>query len=199
MSNYFKKLNLTDTPLKKEYKFPIHLCTSLKSPTYAYVPEKFISNELNTQLQDVGLEISGIVLFKKLPGYSNPLHTDVVLDGNKWIVWHAAINWDLTDAESIMEWYSSDEKEIWPKVVESDQPYLLSGIHYGFLGNKDTSSMHLLESTKITVPTLVRTDVPHQIKNLDNKDRWCLSIRFTINYTWVEIVKILTQYCRHQD
>jgi hypothetical protein len=188
----YAELNITETPLKESYIFPTHLCKSLRGPTYDYVSEEFISDELIAQLAELNLEISGAVLFQKLPGYSNPLHTDVVIVNDSWSIWHCAVNWDLTNAKSIMEWYSTSEKEIWPSIVDTGLLYHLSGIHYGYLGNKNTSTetMKLIESTRITKPTLVRTDVPHQIKNLDDKNRWSLSVRFTVNYKWEEALDI---------
>jgi hypothetical protein len=166
----------------------------LLGPTYAYVSNEYINEELLDHFSKLNLTVIGAVLFKKLPGYSNPLHADVVLNNNQWTLWHAAVNWDLTNAESIMEWYSTSEQEVWPKLVESDNPYLLSGIHYGFLGNRDTTSstMTLLQSVRVVGPTLVRTDIPHQIKNLDSIDRWSLSIRFDKNHSWNELIEIFS-------
>jgi len=192
MNNNYVELNLTKYPLKDTFVFPLHLCKSLTGPTYDYVNAEHISEELKDQLTDLGVEISGSVIFQKLPGYTNPLHTDVVIKDNRWEICHCAINWDLTGNESIMEWYNTSEKEIWPAVEETSLPYRLSGIHYGHLGNRDTSkeTMSLIDSTRIVNPTLVRTDIPHQIKNLDNRDRWSLSIRFVKNYSWEEALEI---------
>lgn len=191
---YYLELNLIPNPLKESYVYPDNLCKSLSGPTYAYVSNEYINEELLDNFSKLNLTVIGAVLFKKLPGYSNPLHADVVLTDNKWTLWHAAVNWDLTNAESIMEWYSTSEKEVWPKLVESDKPYLLSGIHYGFLGNRDTASstMTLLESVRVVGPTLVRTNIPHQIKNLDSIDRWSLSIRFNKNHSWEELIEIFS-------
>lgn len=192
MNNNYVELELTKKPLKETFVFPLHLCKSLTGPTYDYVDIKYISNELKDQLNDLGAEISGSVIFRKLPGYSNPLHTDVVIKNNSWEICHCAVNWDLTGNDSIMEWYTTSEKEFWPEPEKTNLSYRLSGIHYGYLGNRNTSTetMKLIDSTRIVNPTLVNTGVPHQIRNLDNRDRWSLSIRFTKNYSWEEALEI---------
>jgi hypothetical protein len=192
----FAELALTDLPLVDTFVYPEGLGSYQGSPSFSYVSCDYISDVLKDQLARVNLKIFAAVLFKKSPGIKNALHKDLALINKKWNVWHCAVNWNLFNSESRMSWYSISQKEIWPKVIDTSEPYFLSGIHYGFPGNRITNvkSVTLIESTSLLKPALVRTDVPHQIENLDNTDRWSLSIRFTENYKWEQLLKILNPY-----
>jgi hypothetical protein len=189
---FYLELDLCNTPLKDSYVFPDHLCKSISGPSYDYVPIEYISDDLKQEFDNLNLTIAGAVIFRKLPKTKNPLHTDIVLENNEWKIWHGAVNWNLSNSDSTMKWYSTTLKEVWPKITETDEPYFLSGIHYGFLQNRFTNvkGVELIETFKLAKPTLVRTDIPHQIENLENTDRWSLSIRFTDNYEWNDLLKI---------
>ena len=134
------------------------------------------------------LELKDGEIFKKNPGVVGAAHTDVVWDTvqSAWIPWHCAININLDNTNSLMYWISTTAPEVFPTTVETDK---LRGIHYGTRHNnkfQNCAEYTVLDSFCITTPTLVRTDVVHTVKNLDNKDRWCVSLRFKGNPTFEE-------------
>jgi hypothetical protein len=190
MNQYFLELKLNDQPLEKFYQYPDHLSKSNKlSSTYTAVHKGFIVGEIVQSVQSVGLDIDSAVIFKKRPGQASPLHVDILEENSKFIRWHCAINWNLNFSKSYMAWYDTAEEECLPKDFSERKiysQYPLTGIHYGYYGNveMDLTKTKLLEKTEIYRPTLVRTDIPHQIVNQDIKDRWCLSVRFKGNPLW---------------
>ena len=90
-----------------------------------------------------------------------------------------------------MEWFQTNEKEKWPIIPMNKQDFILSGINYGYMGNTDIDATKFIqiESLILKNPTLVRTDIPHRVKNLDTVDRWCLSLRFKQYLSWEEARK----------
>jgi hypothetical protein len=96
-----------------------------------------------------------------------------------------------------MEWYRTEEKETWPDIPFAKQGFILSGINYGFMGNTivNNTKFELISSLNLIKPTLVRTDVPHRVKNLDIIDRWCVSLRFKQDLSWVEAEQMFSKLC----
>jgi hypothetical protein len=190
MNQYFLELKLDEHPLENFYQYPDHLSKKTKSAyTYTAVHKGFIKSDILKIFQNSGLEFGGAVIFRKKPNQTSPLHVDILEEESKFIRCHCAVNWNLTFSKSYMAWYDTAEKECLPKYVsenKSKTDYLLTGIHYGSYGKLDIDSnkTKLLEKKEIYKPTLVRTDIPHQIVNQDTTDRWCLSIRFKENPSW---------------
>jgi len=138
------------------------------------------------------LELKDGEIFKKSPGIIGIVHTDVVWDSfqSAWTRWHCAVNINLDNTNSLMYWFSTTDTEVYPMPGATG----LRGIHYGTKNNNnfhDRDEYTVLDSFCINGPTLVRTSVPHLVKNLDNKDRWCLSLRFKGNPTFEECAKKL--------
>ena len=190
MNQYFLELKLDEHPLENFYQYPDHLSKKTKSAyTYAAVHKGFIKSGILKIFQNSGLEFGGAVIFRKKPNQRSPLHVDILQEESKFIRWHCAVKWNLTFSKSYMAWYDSDEEEHVPSAygiswkTQSSTFYPLNGIHYGKL-DIDSNKTKLLEKKEIYRPTLVRTDIPHQIVNQDTTDRWCLSVRFKENPSW---------------
>lgn len=194
-----KTVALPDNPLRANYQLP----DAFNHPkpnqvSYAPIPLSDLNPLLIAKLYELGQTIGGAILFKKNPGMVSVLHSDILLVDDQWVLWHGAINWNITRANSCMEWYASSEDEMWPSDSRKDPglyniPYVLDGIHYGtrntFRFNSEKNQ--LLESRNIQAATLVRTDIPHRIRQTDDeKIRWSLSLRLAENHSWEDFVKI---------
>jgi hypothetical protein len=155
--------------------------------TYRNVRLEFFKREIIDLFLSCNLELKDGEIFKKNPGMTGAVHTDVMWDTlqSAWVPWHCAININLDHTNSLMYWILTTDTKVYP-TMESNK---LRGIHYGTRNNnkfQDDDKYSILDSFCIIGPTLVRTDVPHSVKNLDNKERWCLSLRFKGNPTFEE-------------
>jgi hypothetical protein len=99
-----------------------------------------------------------------------------------------------------MSWYHTEVPGIQSPqrmTPNSVQSFILSGMHYGQLGNsfvKNDPKYTLLDELDLSVPTLLRTDVPHMIENLDSQPRWCLSVRLKGNPNFDDCLLRLKQF-----
>ena len=188
----FQELDLPANPLVEGFQPPVGLFKDRKNRYYP-VDKKNINEQTKKIFDELGLTVGGIIIFKKCQNGMSPVHSDLLLMNDRWIKWHAAINYNLTTADSNMTWYETKLKEIYPSDINSNQPleYNLSGIHYGYLGNRNINcpDFSLIGSCRLTKPTLLRTDIPHTTVNLDSRDRVCASIRFANNYTYQELLE----------
>jgi hypothetical protein len=197
MQYYAEFVTLVSNPLDNNFQLP-----ELTNTQSAHLPVslKYINPSLRLQFQRVGLSIGGAVLFYKSKKTIGALHSDIVWDDvtDSWQPWHAAINWDLYNTRSSMYWYRTNQPGIITTPGMSRTcagSYLLSGVHYGSVNNidfKDDPKYTKLDEIDIRVPTLLRTDVPHSVENLDDQPRWCLSIRFSGNPTFDDCLARLT-------
>lgn len=196
--NNFRELRLINDPIRDNYIFPQSVST-IGHPTYIQMPLEFLKYEIINTLELCNIKIATAILFRKKPGNKNPLHIDAVMTSNGLQKWGCAINWNLTKSNSEMSWYETSEKEI---IIRKKYNNNLDhfgnflGIHFGHANNKiiDHCKTKLIETKHIDKPTLVRIDIPHQIKNTDQKDRWCLSLRTENNYTWSEALEIFKPF-----
>jgi hypothetical protein len=193
---YFVELDLPNQPLVENFERPTNIAVSKGSPTYISISLDFIKIEIIDIFKEINLEVLGVILFRKHPSSTGPVHRDLIFENNKWKSCNYGVNWNLDDTHSIMEWYSTDEKEIWPFTPWNKKDFILSGINYGYMGNTDIpfEKFKLLSSLNLTSPTLVRTDIPHRVKNLDVKDRWCISLRFKQDLSWPEAEQIFSKF-----
>jgi hypothetical protein len=181
---------LPENPFIETFSVPDVLYTDRRNRYYP-VDIKLVNDKTKEIFDSIDLKIGGIIIFKKHTNGMSPVHSDLLLVDNVWVRWNAAVNYNLTGSESKMMWFKTDLEEICIDKIKVDQPieYNLSGIHYGKIGNSNTTcaDFTLIEEDNIRFPTLVRTDVPHTAINLDSKDRICASIRFNYNYTFQEL------------
>jgi len=192
-----QRLSLPENPFIKDYELPKNLYLD-KGNRYFPIDKKYLNNETSSLFKSLGLEVGGIIVFKKHQFGISPIHTDILLEKKQWTIWNAAVNYNLTKSRSKMMWFETSLNKVYPIHTHSYQPldYYLSGIHYGKQSNKDyrDSSFKLLDEEDIQAPTLVRTDVPHTTINLDNIDRICASVRFKNNYTFDELKKKFKEF-----
>lgn len=197
MKYYAELFALVNTPFDANFQLPKLKNTQL---THWPIGVEYINPKLKSQLAQVGLSIGGLVLFYKSKKTIGALHSDIVWDHvtSSWKPWYAAINWDLNNTRSKMYWYQTDQPgQVSTPEYSTDIPgsYRLNGIHYGSINNinfKDNPEYILLDEIDITVPTLVRTNIPHSVENLADQPRWCLSIRFLDNPEFDDCLKQLT-------
>lgn len=184
---------LPDEVLTKDYIFPD---TTGIGQGYWHINAEFFNEEITSLLSKCSLEISGGELFKKSPGKFGGLHKDVIWDTStsSWASWGCAINIDIFKTKSTMYWVSTTAKPIYPS---KDDKHGLTGVHYrvkdeyNLINNKECT---VLGQLVISKPTLVKTNVIHSVRNLDVKDRWCISMRFKGNPSFEECAERLKEY-----
>jgi len=190
----------------QQLSLPRLLKESVQLPTstigYSVIPDStsILTDEALACFDRANLEVFYSVLFVS-PGHggnlaSRLIHTDASLmdkNGDRKSSWRktiCSINWELTN--SIAEWHWWDLTSLpilYPKALTlppmSRHPgyEYLSGIHYGNevkVGIPDGAK--LIQTAKIdSIPTLVRTDVPHNIAFVMKNPapfRAAISIRF---------------------
>ena len=189
---YFVELDLPNQPLVENFERPTNIAVSKGSPTYISISLDFIKTEIIDIFKEINLEVLGAILFKKRRETTGLIHRDLVLEDNKWKTCSYGVNWNLDNTHSIMEWYDTDEKEVWPAIPFYKKDFVLSGINYGHMGS-NPNKFKLLSSLNLTTPTLVRTDIPHRVKNLDVIDRWCISLRFKQDLSWSEAEQMFSK------
>jgi hypothetical protein len=182
--HYYTELpNFPKDVLNDQYKRPV----STAPVTYWNVGIESFRQEAIDFFLKYGLEIQDGEMFRKMPDKTGAIHSDIIWNYEKemWVPWYCAINLNLDDTASLMYWMSSTATEVYPEDVSNR----LQGIHYGNRNNNkfNTDEYKVLDVFYIHKPTLVRTHIPHTVKNIDiDKDRWCLSIRFKGNPTYEE-------------
>jgi len=186
---YYLELNFQERILTDDYVRPV--LDSLH-PKYWHVGPKFIHTEITDLFSKLNLELHDVEIFKKTPGAVGAIHHDVVYNNETttWDAWNCAININLDNTQSKMYWFSSSLPQVLPTVKEAK----LNGIHYGKMHNNkfhNTNDFTILDSCMINKPTLVRTNVIHTVENSDEKDRWCISLRFKGNPTFEECAERL--------
>lgn len=186
---YIEFPNITKNIMKEEYVRPIN---SARIQSWN-IPISNFKEEIVNKFMDVGLEIKDGELFKKSTKISGVIHSDIIYDQQteSWIPNYCGLNINLDDTESIMYWFSTTDVPVYPPEDRVHKNKSLNGIHYGHRDKFHVRFMSdpkytVLDKAKIMRPTLVRADIPHCVKNLDNKDRWCLSVRFLGNPSFEE-------------
>jgi len=183
MNCYTEFPNFPKDVLVENYKRP----ESSAPVTYWNVDVESFKRETIDFFLQYGLEIKNGEMFRKMPNKTGAIHSDVLWDYKQeiWVPWHCAINLNLDKTSSLMYWFSITAPEVYP----AEPTDKLNGIHYGKRNNNkfDTDEYKVLDAFYIHNPTLVRTHIPHSVKNIDiDKNRWCLSIRFKGNPTYEE-------------
>lgn len=189
---YFHALALPANPLKRGFTVPR---ASGRNHYTLHAPGDILSAGVIRRLRDVGAEVKTVALFYKRPGSEGIIHSDVGLHKGRWRRNVAAINWNLSGADSQMRWYKVTGKGVEPELEPEGTPapwyYTLNGVHFGYYGstqheNLPDGQVRVLASAAIQGATLVRTDVPHAVQNTDRRrGRWALSLRCEPDFrTW---------------
>jgi hypothetical protein len=181
-------LSLPTTPFREDFVFP-NIGID-KDSSYIEVPCHNLNQQVMTFFEQRGLEPVSVIVFRKKQNTGSVLHTDVFYENNTWVPWHCGLNWNLYNAKYVMEWYNTkDTTIVYPQKTETNTN--ICGINYGHMGNKDTSNYELLHSDSSSSIALVRIGIPHVVKNLDEIDRWGVSIRFKGNPTFEDCSLLL--------
>ncbi len=183
--HYHRALALPENPLLRTLRLP----EDTDRNHYDILrPEDILNAATLRCFRELGLKPCDAALFYKKPGSLGVIHTDVSLENGAWRKNVAAVNWNLSGADSVMRWYDIKMPGAEPDASvadEEDEWYrTLNGIHYGYVGSKTQPNLprnkvRQLAASPISLPTLVRTNVPHNVENTDDKvGRWALSVRF---------------------
>lgn len=138
-----------------------------------------IDNSTLITLNEIaGTKFDHCILFVTQPSFTLNIHKDSGLfrQGNERLnVW--AINFIINSSLHEMVWYEQLSEPI--KILNK-----IGSFYYHY----DNTNTKEIERHTIVRPTLVRTDIPHNIINYDNNSvRYCISIRSTTSkLTWQE-------------
>jgi hypothetical protein len=130
-------------------------------------------NLFPTTFFNKGLQPDTVVIFKGRANQFMDIHCD------RGPTWALNYSWGSTDSE--MLWYRSLEEPTQSEMCSIGSPYL----------KYDTEKCEVVDVMQ-TNPhlNLVRIDVPHNIRNKGNTDRWTLSVRdLTSKLTWKQAVE----------
>lgn len=138
--------------------------------------DEYLHPSIHPMLVSVGLSHYVIDLFVTPPGHDIRIHTD----GSEFIRYNdleyndmCAINFDIsnTDGGGLMKWYKDDSNK--PLHVAPIEPPLY------YFGVPVSTSISTIAEHVVVGPCLVHTGILHSMKNFTDKNRYCLSIRFT--------------------
>jgi hypothetical protein len=169
-NDYFTKLKFPfDTILKKEVilddYFNRHDTWGLKFVSV----DEMIDKDIQDFFVSIGLPLRTIYLMYGPANESLIIHVDGFVDdyGN-YQGMLCGLNFIFGSTSHVMKWYSSNN-------------YGQTSINKeGLKRTKwDLSDCQVENETVLTCPTLVRTDVPHNVINLSDQKRYCVSLRFT--------------------
>lgn len=196
---YHLALDLPPRPLRAGFRLPR---ATARNHYRIFHAEEILNRETLERLARCGLRASTAALFYKRAGSVGIVHTDVALRDGRWRRNVAAINWNLSGADSVMRWFKVGVRGTMPDPAaapaEGEWYRALNGIHFGFFGSRERENLpprqiKVLAAAAIGSATLVRTDVPHAVENTDRvRGRWALSVRFEPDFrTWREAVATL--------
>jgi len=196
--HYHRALALPENPLPRSFRLP----DAAEGNHYSILrPEEILNPATLRCFGELGLKPCDAALFYKRAGSLGVIHTDVSLHEGQWRKNVAAVNWNLSGADSLMRWYEVKTPGAEPdaSIAEQEDEWYrtLNGIHFGYVGSKTRKNLprnkvRQLAASPIGAPTLVRTNVPHNVENTDaEKGRWALSVRFEQDFEcWAEAVDV---------
>jgi hypothetical protein len=171
-NNYCKELNFNFPILDPSFKFPSIRTT--KWDLWVLDPIGYIHTDALKFFNSLGLEIERPHLFKG-PGH---LKTAIHVDGHGekaecqpgW-----AINWVIGSEDSQMIWYKP--------LKEGNVSKTKAGTSYETWERNDCEELYNYTITTSN-PLLVKNNIPHNVINLSNNIRWCISLRFKNPMNW---------------
>lgn len=97
---------------------------------------------------------------------------------------NCGLNWIYGSKNHVMKWYSPN--------TFGETSVNKEGLRRTRWPNCDCVS---IEEVSISVPTLVRTDIPHNVINLSDEKRFCVSLRFAdMSLTYQQVRQHLLDY-----
>jgi hypothetical protein len=168
------KLNLPTNPIKENIKWPEFGNTKIN---FANADSSILTDELLNWFDDVNLA-PDVLLLMTPPMTSITIHSD----GGRNDPPLCAINWSIFVTNYKMQWFKVNET---PPVTKGD---LVSKTAYEAIFYKEDNCT-LIDETSDVGPVLVNNVIPHRAVNLENKTRWCVSIRINPRFkTWESAV-----------
>lgn len=155
----------------------------------------YLTNEAMEFLESIGLKLTPRFLFLGFPelGY-NEIHVDYgeprPLEGQIFPrFW--AINYPLVSKEVDTIWYKRKSENI-------NEIYICP--HKGKIEKYTPDEVEEIARTRLTGPTLIRTDVPHQVRNYSNTEiSWRISLRGNQFGSWEEAVEFLKPWFKNPN
>ena len=138
-----------------------------------------------------------VIFASKNPHRKNGfLHTDLEYHQGQWKPVTCAINWELNQTTSTIEWYDTSKcTECWPLEATSEPVYplnYLQAISYSF--GSDVEETLVIESNEF--PILFRTNKAHSITyKTQDEHRFMASVRFGIDQieSWEKAVDVFSK------
>ena len=172
----YYKLNLPAIPIKENIVWPEFGTSKIN---FANADASLIlTDELNEWFREINL-VPDVLLLMTRPLSTIAIHSD----GGQDTPSLCAINWTLFVNDYKMQWFKANEV---PPVTTGD---LVSQTTYQatFYNEKECT---LIDETSYTGPMLVNNLIPHRAVNLENKTRWCVSVRINPRFkTWESAVE----------
>ena len=175
-NNYCKKLNFDFPILDPVFKFPVS--NNVRWGLWVLNPVGYIHSDAIKFFKSIGLELERPHLFKG-PGQ---LKTAIHVDGHgsnaaAQPVW--GINWIMGCNNSKMICYIP--------LKDGTVSKTKAGTAYETWEQTDCEELYNYTITTGN-PILVRNDIPHNIINLSNDTRWCISLRFKNPMNWHDAI-----------
>ncbi len=194
----FLEINAPLNPLKTSFRLADFTLTPYNN-YYVFDANEVLSADTVSFFQNLKLTPSLVAVFYKINGLPGIIHADIKKQNGAWVKNPAAVNWNLTGSDSIMTWHSMETEEYYPELNPQNTEKLpkwyftLNGVHFGSRSNyrHESGTSHVIATKKIVTPTLVRTDWPHAVNNLDSSlKHLTLSLRFANELSWDEFFKV---------
>jgi hypothetical protein len=138
--------------------------------------DEYLHPSIHSMLESVGLTSYVIDLFVTPPGHDIRIHTD----GSEFVRYNdleyndfCAINFDIsnTSGGGLMKWYK-DDSATRLTITPIEAPLY-------YFGMPPSTSITTIAEHVVVGPCLVNTGILHSMKNFTDKNRYCLSIRFS--------------------
>jgi hypothetical protein len=169
MNNYLK----LSFPSDKFLKVSVDYLQTVRNKTImTYLPiTKIVHMDALLYLMNVlKMTLDQCILFSTGPNFILNIHKDTghrISQGESLSPW--AINFAINSSNHKMKWY---------KEIEGSSAKRLTNPMGSDYYHIDPDKVYEIEEAVIDCPTLVRTDIPHNVINYDvNNFRYCISIR----------------------
>jgi len=188
METNFVELNLNLKILRDDFKYLTYHRS--QHMIYRPEPEKSLHPELISFFKSLNVKTK-VFLFKTPPKIKSAIHSDGITTNNR----DCAINWVWGAEEHIMCWWKEKSNNVKSTFNNARDTHASVGpVEYL---NWNIDQVDLIQSVKITKPSLVKIGMPHSVENFSNTDRWCLSIRMILppsTVTWDKSLKLFKEY-----
>ena len=147
--------------------------------------DELVKDDVPKFFEEKGLPLKNIYFMYGPAQESLVIHVDGFVEENGTFHGiYCGLNWIYGSTNHVMKWYSSD--------TVGETSINKEGLRRTRWSISDCVS---IEELTISVPTLVRTDIPHNVVNFSNEKRFCVSLRFAdITLTYQQVREKLLDY-----